>query len=163
MNNNLIENNKNILKSNNLNLENNLNTYDLEKKQNSFLKSNLGQAINGGIDLGLRILLPNCIEDEVINIKNRLITEGFSAAVDTAIEEATNLGKSALGILTGTFENISQIKKAVEKGGLIDTVSDILDTGIDWAKNHGYIKKGIASTIKKRKKFYNEKYKNRCR
>ena len=153
MNNNLIENNKNILKSNNLNLENNLNTYDLEKKQNSFLKSNLGQAINGGIDLGLRILLPNCIEDEVINIKNSLITEGFSAAVDTAIEEATNLGKSALGILTGTFE----------KGGLIDTVSDILDTGIDWAKNHGYIKKGIASTIKKRKKFYNEKYKNRCR
>lgn len=86
MNNNLIENNKNILNSNNLNLENNLNTYDLEKKQNSFLKSNLGQAINGGIDLGLRILLPNCIEDEVINIKNSLITEGFSAAVDTAIE-----------------------------------------------------------------------------
>ena len=163
MNNNLIENNKNILNSNNLNLENNLNTDNLEKKQNSFLKSNLGRAINGGIDLGLRILLPNCIEDEVINIKNSLITEGFSAAVDTAIEEATNLGKSALGILTGTFENISQIKKAVEKGGLIDTVSDLLDTGIDWVKNHGYIKKGIASTIKKRKKFYNEKYKNRCR
>ena len=119
MNNNLIENNKNILKSNNLNLENNLNTYDLEKKQNSFLKSNLGQAINGGIDLGLRILLPNCIEDEVINIKNSLITEGFSAAVDTAIEEATNLGKSALGILTGTFENISQIKKQLKKEGLL--------------------------------------------
>lgn len=163
MNNNLIENNKNILNSNNLNLENNLNTDNLEKKQNSFLKSNLGRAINGGIDLGLRILLPNCIEDEVINIKNSLITEGFSAAVDTAIEEATNLGKSALGILTGTFENISQIKKAVEKGGLIDTVSDLLDTGVDWAKNHGYIKQGIASTIKKRQKFYNENYKNRCR
>ena len=38
MNNNLIENNKNILNSNNLNLENNLNTYDLEKNKNSFLK-----------------------------------------------------------------------------------------------------------------------------
>ena len=155
MNNNLIENNKNILNSNNLNLENNLNTYDLEKKQNSFLKSNLGQAINGGIDLGLRILLPNCIEDEVINIKNSLITEGFSAAVDTAIEEATNLGKSALGILTGTFENISQVNKAIKKGGLIDTISDILDTGISWAQKHGYIEKGTAKTIKKRKKSCN--------
>ena len=69
----------------------------------------------------------------------------------TAIEEATNLGKSAMGILTGTFENISQIKKAIEKGGLIDTMSDLLDTAINWGKDHGYIKKSIASTLKKGK------------
>lgn len=159
MNNNLLEN----IKNNNLNLEKNLNKENLEKEQNSFLQSNIGKAINGGIDLGLRILLPNCIEDEIINIKDSLITEGFSAAIDTAIEEATNLGKSVLGILTGTFENISQIKKAVEKGGLVDTVSDLIDSGIDWAKNHGYIKKGTATTIKKRKKYNNEKCKKWCR
>jgi hypothetical protein len=140
---------------NNLYLSNNIEQEKLEKEQNSFLQTNLGRAINGGIDLGLRVLLPNFIEDEVISIKDSLITEGFSAAISTAIEEATNLGKSAMGLITGTFENISQVNKAIKKGGLIDTISDILDTGISWAQKHGYIEKGTAKTIKKRKKSCN--------
>ena len=140
---------------NNLYLSNNIEQEKLEKEQNSFLQTNLGRAINGGIDLGLRALLPNFIEDEVISIKDSLITEGFSAAISTAIEEATNLGKSAMGLITGTFENISQVNKAIKKGGLIDTISDILDTGISWAQKHGYIEKGTAKTIKKRKKSCN--------
>ena len=140
---------------NNLCLSNNIEQEKLEKEQNSFLQTNLGRAINGGIDLGLRVLLPNFIEDEVISIKDSLITEGFSAAISTAIEEATNLGKSAMGLITGTFENISQVNKAIKKGGLIDTISDILDTGISWAQKHGYIEKGTAKTIKKRKKSCN--------
>lgn len=140
---------------NNLYLSNNIEQEKLEKEQNSFLQTNLGRAINGGIDLGLRVLLPNFIEDEVISIKDSLITEGFSAAISTAIEEATNLGKSAMVLITGTFENISQVNKAIKKGGLIDTISDILDTGISWAQKHGYIEKGTAKTIKKRKKSCN--------
>ena len=140
---------------NNLYLSNNIEQEKLEKEQNSFLQTNLGRAINGGIDLGLRVLLPNFIEDEIISIKDSLITEGFSAAISTAIEEATNLGKSAMGLITGTFENISQVNKAIKKGGLIDTISDILDTGISWAQKHGYIEKGTAKTIKKRKKSCN--------
>lgn len=140
---------------NNLYLSNNIEQEKLEKEQNSFLQTNLGRAINGGIDLGLRVLLPNFIEDEVISIKDSLITEGFSAAISTAIEEATNLGKSAMGLITGTFENISQVNKAIKKGGLIDTISDILDTGISWAQKQGYIEKGTAKTIKKRKKSCN--------
>lgn len=140
---------------NNLYLSNNIEQEKLEKEQNSFLQTNLGRAINGGIDLGLRVLLPNFIEDEVISIKDSLITEEFSAAISTAIEEATNLGKSAMGLITGTFENISQVNKAIKKGGLIDTISDILDTGISCAQKHGYIEKGTAKTIKKRKKSCN--------
>ena len=140
---------------NNLYLSNNIEQEKLEKEQNSFLQTNLGRAINGGIDIGLRVLLPNIIEDEVISIKDSLITEGFSAAISTAIEEATNLGKSAMGLITGSFENISLVNKAIKKGGLIDTISDILDTGISWAQKHGYIEKGTAKTIKKRKKSCN--------
>lgn len=119
--------------------------------QNNFLKTNIGQAINGGIDIGLKVVLPDIIEDEIIAIKNSLITEGFSAAIDTAINEAINLGKSAMGILTGTFENVSQINKAIEKGGLIDSVSEILNTGIKWINKKGYIKKGTANALKKGK------------
>lgn len=128
------------------------NTMDnLKEAQNKFLQTNLGNAINSGIDLGLRIILPNCVEDEVIAVKDSLITEGFSAAVETAIEEGTNFGKSAIGIVTGTFDNISQVKKAIKSGGLIDTVSDLIDSAIDWSKKHGYIKKGTSSRIKKGK------------
>lgn len=151
MNNKFLEKIEDLANEHNLTLEEALEQAELEAEQNSFLKTNLGQAINAGIDIGLKTILPNCIEDEIITIKDSLITEGFSAAVDTAIEEISNLGKSLTGILTGTFENVSQIKEAIEKGGLIDTISDLLDTGIDWAKKQGYISKGIATTIKKGK------------
>ncbi len=133
---------------------------NIVEAQNKFLKSNLGQAINGGINFGLKAVLPNCVEDEIIKIKDSLITEGFSAAMDVAIEEASNLGKSIIGIFTGSFENISQIKNAIEKGGLIDTISELLDTGIDWAKKQGYIKSSVATTIKKGKNTMLKEIKN---
>lgn len=149
---NFVEDSKNYLE-NNSKIYNFITTTmeNLSEAQNKFLQSNIGQAINQGVNMGLKAILPNCIEDEVIAVKEALITEGFSAAVDVAVEEASNLGKSLSGIVTGSFENISQIKKAIEKGGLVDTISDILESGINWAKKNGYISKEIASTIKKGK------------
>lgn len=140
-----------IENSNNINVNNFLAKEELEKKQNNFIKSKIGQAINGGINIALKAVLPNCIEDEVIAVKDSLITEGFSAAVDTAIDEAVNVGRSLTGIVTGNFENISQVKKAIDKGGLIDTISDLIDAGIKWSNKRGYISNGIASTIKEGK------------
>ena len=123
-------------------------TESLGNQQNLFLQSNLGQAINNGINYGLKALLPDIIEDEIVSVKESLITEGFTAAVSRAIEEASNLGKSLTGIITGKFDTITQAQKAFEKGGLIDTVSALIDVGIDWAKDNGLIKSGIAKTIK---------------
>lgn len=123
----------------------------IKEEQLRFIKTDIGKAINNGIDVGLRVVLPNVVEDELINIKNSFLTEGFSAAVDTAIEEVTNLGKSIMGMVTGSFENISQIKKAVEKGGLIDSISDILDSGIKWLKDKKLVNKDVANAIKKGK------------
>lgn len=147
--------NKNLIE----NIENNVQAREIAldrmskclEKQKVFLKTNLGKAINSGIDIGLKVILPNFVEDEIIEIKNKLLTEGFQAAVDTSIEKAINIGKSAIGLVTGEFENISQIKKAVEKGGLADSISDILDQGIKWVKEKGYINKNIATAIKKGK------------
>ena len=140
-----------ITKENNITLEEIIEQQELFKDQIKFIKTDLGQAINGGIDIALKSLLPDFIEDEIIAVKNSLLTEGFSAAVDTAIEEVTNLGNNLKGIVTGSFENISQIKEVVENGGLIDTISDLLDTGIDWAKKEGYVSKSVASSLKKGK------------
>lgn len=138
--------------NNNINLEKNNNienaTYE---KQKNFLDTNLGQAINLGIDFGIKALLPNFLEDEVIEIKDSIITDGFKEGIKTAIDNAVDLGKSFLGIFTGKFENISQIKEAIKKGGLIDSISDVLDWGIKKAKTNKLIKSSTANLIKKGK------------
>lgn len=136
---------------NSINLENNnLNTVTYEK-QKSFLESSLGQVINGGVDLGLRALLPDFIEDQVIDIKNSILTDGFSAGIKTAIDSVVDLGKSALGIFTGKFENMSQVKNTIKKGGLIDSVSDVLNWGINKSESKGLINEQTATIIKKGK------------
>lgn len=124
------------------------NLENLDKQQNNFLESTLGQVIDSSVDLGLRAILPNFIEDEVIEIKDTLIKEGFSEAVNKAIDSAIDIGKSALGIVTGKFESVSQAEKAVEKGGIVDSVSDVLDFTLDKVSDMGLLSKNITKVIK---------------
>lgn len=127
----------------NLNLENSV--------ENNFFQSNLGQAINSAVDIGLKAILPNFIEDDIIEIKDAFIEEGFSEAIDTAIDKAVSLGKTAIGTITGSFETVSQAKKAIEKGGLINGVSDAIDFVLKKAKSAGLISKDISNLIKNSK------------
>lgn len=124
------------------------NLENLDKQQNNFLESTLGQVIDSSVDLGLRAILPNFIEDEVIEIKDTLIKEGFPEAVNKAIDSAIDIGKSALGIVTGKFESVSQAEKAVEKGGIVDSVSDVLDFILDKVSDMGLLSKNITKVIK---------------
>lgn len=125
-----------------------LNNLNLETKQNKFLNSTFGQVVNNAIDIGLRYVLPDLIEEEVIDVKDALIKNGLKEGLQTAVDNVVNLGKSAVGIVTGNFENISQIKKAVEQGGLIDTVSDVIDFATNKAKKAGIINSSVSSLIK---------------
>ena len=124
------------------------NLENLDKQQNNFLESTLGQVIDSSVDLGLRAILPNFIEDEVIEIKDTLIKEGFPEAVNKAIDNAIDIGKSALGIVTGKFESVSQAEKAVEKGGIVDSISDVLDFTLDKVSDMGLLSKNITKVIK---------------
>lgn len=124
------------------------NLENLDKQQNNFLESTLGQVIDSSVDLGLKAILPNFIEDEVIEIKDTLIKEGFSEAVNKAIDNAIDIGKSALGIVTGKFESVSQAEKAVEKGGIVDSISDVLDFTLDKVSDMGLLSKNITKVIK---------------
>lgn len=143
--------NNNLEINNNINLKNSKVQDVTYENQKSFLETNLGQVINGGIDLGLKALLPDIIEDEVIEIKDSIITDGFSAGIKTAINNVVDMGKGILGIFTGKFENMSQVKSVIEKGGLIDSISDVLDWGINKAKENDLIEKSTANLIKKGK------------
>ena len=109
-----------------LNLENNLNS-NLELEQNKFLDCVLGKAIDNGIDIGIRCLLPDYIEDKVIELKDNMIKYGLKDGISQTIKSTIDTGKSIIGIFTGNFENVNQINEAVRKGGVIDSVSSVLD------------------------------------
>ena len=117
-------------------------------EKNNFLNSVLGKTINTAIDIGLRAILPDLIENQVIDIKNALLQNGLKSGIDTAVNSAINLGKSAVGIVTGNFENMDQVKMAVGNGGIVDTVSKVLDKAINTTYKKGYIDKTVTSIIK---------------
>ena len=117
-------------------------------EQNKFLESTLGKVINTGIDMGLRYLLPDFIENQVIDIKNTLFNDGFKEAMNKTINSAVNMGKSVLGIFTGNFESISQAHSVIEKGGLLDSVSKAIDSFLNKAVKDKTLPKDITSIIK---------------
>ena len=138
----------NEIEQNNLGLEN---TVVNENTQKSFLETTLGKTINTAVDIGIRALLPDFIDEQVINIKNNLINNGLKEGISKTIDDAIDVGKSAMGIVTGNFENVNQMQMAVKTGGIIDGVSSLLDTVVDKAKSSGLIDSNVAKTIKQGK------------
>ena len=126
-------------------IENNIN---IEKNKNNFLNNIIGKTINNALDIGLRAILPDLIENQIINIKNSLIENGLKAGANTAINSAINLKKSAMGIVTGNFENIEQVTTAIGNGGIIDTISDLLDNALYKIYKNGNINNSIYKLIK---------------
>ena len=143
------EKNKNIEK--NTKVENLVKNEVTVENQNKFLQTTLGKTINTAIDIGLRGVMPDMIENQIIDIKNILLTCGLKEGIDRAIKSAIDFGKSALGIVTGKFENLSQVHTAVKKGGIIDSISDVLDNVVSSPSKNKLINKGTARFIKKGK------------
>ena len=119
-------------------LENNLQN-EIEIKQNNFLQSTLGGAINNGINLGIRYLLPDFVEDKAIELKDNLLNYGLKEGISKTIKSTIETGKSVIGIFTGNFENVKQINEAVKSGGIIDSVSNLLDDVLYKVKSAGKI------------------------
>ena len=108
---------------------------------------NFGKVVDSALDVGLRMVLPDIIEDGVIEVKDALLKEGLKEGITTAIDGAVNLGKSVLGIFTGNFENVSQARDAVKSGGIIDGISDVLDKVLNKTKEKGIISENITDLI----------------
>lgn len=135
-------------------LENNIineQTEKIEEKQNKFLEGTFGKIVNTGIDIALRAILPNAIENEIIGIKNVIINDGFKEGLKSAINAANNIGKSITGIFTGKFESVSQAYNAIKSGGIIDSASKLVDSAVKSAQDNNLIKNSTAKLIKKSK------------
>lgn len=122
-----------------------------EKEQNHFLETNLGKAVNFAMDMGIRALLPNFIEDGVIQIKDTLFQEGLGEGIKTVINEGIDLGKSVVGIFTGKFDNMNQMQNAVQKGGIIDGTSKVIDSVLKKVQKNKLLPKNVVSVIKQGK------------
>ena len=128
-------------------LDNNLNI-DIANRQKSFLETNIGKVVDSAVDLGIRTVLPNLIEDQVIDIKNIILDQGFKEGLSEIINTGLDFGKSAIGVITGNFENVNQIQMAVKKGGIIDSISRLLDFSINLANKSNLINHDVAAVIK---------------
>lgn len=136
MENNLIIENKN-------NIENNI-----EKEQKNFLDTMIGKAVNTAIDIGIRALLPNFVEDQIVNLKDNLFKLGLKDGINKTIEDTIEMGRSAIGIVTGNFKNVSQMQNAVKEGGIIDGFSSLMDFSLSQLKKTGLINNNIIDIIK---------------
>lgn len=119
-----------------------------QNNKEDFLSSTLWKTINNGIDIGLRYLLPDLIEDEIIDLKDNLINFGLKDGIKQSVDSVIRTGKEAFGIITGNFDNIGQIQNIIKSGGILDKISDILDTVIDKAEDVGKINRILGNTLK---------------
>ncbi len=123
----------------------------LEKEQKNFFETNIGKIVNIGLDIGLRALLPDMIEEQIIDVKDSIMQEGLKEGIKKAVDSAVDLGKSVVGIFTGNFETVGQAQNAIKNGGIIDGISNTLDFVFEKVGDTGKIPNNIVTTIKKGK------------
>lgn len=120
-------------------------------EQSEILHSKVGEAINSALDIGIRVICPNYLEEQVINLKNNFLNYGFKEGLNQTINDSINFGKSAMGIVNGNFESISQAQEVIKKGGTLDNVSSLIDDVVENLKDAEVIDKKLANEIKKGK------------
>lgn len=152
---NYIKNNADELNKLNLEQKQQIANLYLEKQiyqiQNDWANSEITNILNTALDIGLRIILPDYLDEQVIELKNNIINFGVKEGFEQSINDVVQRGKEAIGLLTNNFESISDAKNAVKKGGTLDIISELVDKGVDALKDNKKIDTKTAKTIKKEK------------
>ena len=52
------------------------------------METTFGKVINTALDAGIRLLMPDLIEEQVVDVKDAIINNGFKAGVKEAIDSA---------------------------------------------------------------------------
>lgn len=120
--------------------------------QTNDLMSNVLSIANNALEFGLKTILPDAIENDVIEIKDKFIHEGFTEGIQEVLDKLEDVGKSIAGIFTGKFETVEQIKRVVQKDGLLDGISDVMDKVLKKLLDNKKIDKKTYNLIKTGKK-----------
>ena len=116
--------------------------------QENFLQNNWGEAINNAVDSGLKTILPDFIEDEIIQIKDAFIQEGLIEGIKTAIEITIEKGKEIIGMFTGNLENMTQAEAIMKNGDLISNIANVLENVVDKCVKNNLISDTLGDLIK---------------
>ena len=121
------------------------NSTSLSNQQNSFLQSNLWKTINSGLDVGIRALLPDFLEDAVIGIKDALVNNGLQGGIQKAIDLAKDVTGS--GIVTGAYKTITEAYNSLKNGNLIGEVGDAITNSINSATKNKEITAEVSTKL----------------
>ena len=133
---------------------------NFENLQNNFLKSDIAQVANGVLDMSLRALLPDYLENEVINVKNSFLYEGFEEGINSAVDNAINVGKKLLGMENMEFKSIGQAQETLEKGDLMKNISNNLNSTINKVSNSKNVSNTASELLNDNKEIIKENIKN---
>lgn len=103
---------------------------ELDKSKNDFFDTTVGKVIDNTVNIAIKALVPDIIDDQVINVKDAIIEGGFKEGLEEIKRSGTNFKESIKGIITGEFKTIEQMKIAIKDGGILDFVSLCVDKGI---------------------------------
>ena len=89
------------------------NNINLEKSNNNFLNNIFGKTINTAIDIGLKAILPDLIENQIIDIKNSLEKIKCDLSTDeTILFDGEPMCKEAIeSLLTAMEVGLSLVKQ----------------------------------------------------
>lgn len=121
---------------------------NIAENQNNFIGEQIVNALNAGLDWGIRVICPDFIEDQVINLKNNILNQGLIGGIGQTVNDIVDFGKSILGIKTENLESIEQAKNVIKEGGTSNKISELLQNGIDRLKEKGTISKELSSNLK---------------
>ena len=117
---------------------------EIKKDINIDLK--LPEMLDNALDIGLRAILPDFIEEDVIEIKNAFIQEGFIAGIEQIVKKIEDIINSIKSLFKGEF--VDQIKKLVQKNGILSAGSSLIDTISKQLLDKKIISKKIYNMIK---------------
>ena len=123
------------------------NPIKLEQDQTRFINTTIGKVVDNALDIGIRYIMPDLIEEGVIQIKDALLENGLNAGIQAAVNNVVDMAKTAKGIVTGNFESVTQIQEAVKTGGMIDTISEAIDIATKKANQAGIIDSTVKNLI----------------
>lgn len=131
-------------------IETNLNE-NIEQKQRSWTESELFKIIDNGLDAGIRTLLPDFLEDAVIELKNMILNGGFEQTLGNTINKIVEISKENGLLVNDRFTSVEQVKDTLVSGNIINGIDSLIDKEIDKLNEKEIINKKSANKLKKEK------------
>ena len=125
---------------------------DIETNLENTKEINALKIVDVVLNIGLKAILPDFLENDIIEIKDAFIKEGFVDGVQEILDKLEDMGKSIIGIFSGRFETVEQIKRLVQTDGILDGISELIDKILKKLMNKGKIDKNTYNLIKTGKK-----------